>query len=138
MAYIKGYEVNVTVGESASGLREIKGLETASDNMSPDYEEILVKANHGDAERTLTGGTLTINLGGKKSTLETSESSTHYAWTQFKTWLQGDTKVYFELEDGSGNSTTGWGKITAYSGDSDAKAISSWSATLDVAFDNID
>lgn len=138
MAYIKGYEVDVEVGTADNALRKIKGLETASDSMSPDYEEILVKANNGDAERTLTGGTLTINLGGKKSTLETSESSTHYDWTVFKTWLQGDTKVYFKFIDGTGNDTTGWGKITAYNGDSDAKSVSSWSATLDVAFDNID
>lgn len=135
MGYLKGYEVYCELGTTSSTL-PIKGLETAGVSNAPEFEEILVKADEGKPQKSLSGGKMTISLGGKIAKKETAEESTHVDYNDIEGYSRAGTTVYFEYGDSTDN-LTGTGIITAYSEDTGSKDVGSWSATLEVLFDDI-
>ena len=138
MAYISGHSIGCKLGATSSTLLLVKGLETAKASFSPEYGQILVKSMEGKPEDQLEGGKLTISLGGKMSSLETGDSTTMMDYTTVRTAAKAGTNMYFSYGTGTSD-ITGVGKIKGYDDDSDSKkSPASWSATLEVYFDDID
>ncbi len=131
-------EVDCKLGASSSTLLIVKDLETAKISFSPEYDQVLVKSMQGKPEDELTGGKVSISLGGKMNTLETGEDTTMIDFTTIRTAAKAGTAMYFSYGTGTGN-VTGVGRIKGYDDDSDSKkSPASWSATLEAYFDDLD
>lgn len=104
----------------------IAGLETTQLKIKPNFEEELLKANEGEAAKTLKDFTTEVVISGKTYDGSAGEAT----FETFRELYSGGTEGTMVYGDPAGETVTSEAKVVAYNEDSESLPVGTWSATL--------